>query len=197
MIETIGHYDAQTDPSTIVIDEERARNWLARGAQPSNTVRKLLSIQGIENPDVIGAGRADMASENTNGCFEYLAKGLVDHPERWRSSSSRRMTARAVPELCVGARRTDQCDRPRRAGRPPALRTVGERGPAASEGLPRARRRHAVEFRRGPVARGGQSEAPAVAPQLPAGRVGRPHGLDGSFYVTRPKPRLLGEGAAP
>ena len=31
-----------------VIDEERARNWLARGAQPSNTVRKLLRIQGIE-----------------------------------------------------------------------------------------------------------------------------------------------------
>ncbi|HEX5225991.1 MAG TPA: ribosome maturation factor RimM [Solirubrobacteraceae bacterium] len=26
---------------------------------------------------------------------------------------------------------------------------------------------------------------------MPAGRVGRPHGLDGSFYVTRPKPRLL------
>jgi 16S rRNA processing protein RimM len=31
---------------------------------------------------------------------------------------------------------------------------------------------------------------------LPAGRVGRPHGLDGSFYVTRPRPRLLSLGAA-
>ena len=47
VIETVGHYNAQTDPSTIVIDEERARSWLARGAQPSNTVRKLLRIQGI------------------------------------------------------------------------------------------------------------------------------------------------------
>jgi small subunit ribosomal protein S16 len=47
VIETIGHYNAQTDPSTIVIDEERARSWLARGAQPSNTVRKLMRIQGI------------------------------------------------------------------------------------------------------------------------------------------------------
>jgi len=46
-IETIGRYNAQTDPSTIVIDEERARHWLARGAQPSNTVSKLLKIQGI------------------------------------------------------------------------------------------------------------------------------------------------------
>lgn len=48
VIETIGHYDAQTSPSTIVIDEERARSWLARGAQPTDTVRKLLRIQGIE-----------------------------------------------------------------------------------------------------------------------------------------------------
>ena len=48
VIETIGHYDAQTSPSTIVIDGERARSWLARGAQPTDTVRKLLRTQGIE-----------------------------------------------------------------------------------------------------------------------------------------------------
>ena len=55
VIETIGHYNAQTDPSTIVIDEERARSWLARGAQPSDTVRKLLRIQGIETPGAASA----------------------------------------------------------------------------------------------------------------------------------------------
>ncbi len=48
VIETIGHYDAQSSPSSITIDEQRARSWLARGAQPSQTVRKLLKIQGIE-----------------------------------------------------------------------------------------------------------------------------------------------------
>ncbi len=47
VIETIGHYNAQTEPSTIAIDAERAKSWLARGAQPSDTVRKLLRIQGI------------------------------------------------------------------------------------------------------------------------------------------------------
>ncbi|HTA12944.1 MAG TPA: 30S ribosomal protein S16 [Solirubrobacteraceae bacterium] len=50
VIETIGHYNAQTDPSSIVIDEDRARSWLARGAQPSDAVRKLLRIQGIDSP---------------------------------------------------------------------------------------------------------------------------------------------------
>ena len=48
VIETIGHYNAQTDPSTIVVDSERAQHWLARGAQPTRTVRKLLRIQGID-----------------------------------------------------------------------------------------------------------------------------------------------------
>jgi small subunit ribosomal protein S16 len=47
VIETVGHYNAQTEPSTIVLDEARVRDWLDRGAQPSETVRKLLKTQGI------------------------------------------------------------------------------------------------------------------------------------------------------
>ena len=47
VIETVGHYNAQTNPSTIVLDEDRIRDWLARGAQPSGTVKKLLRTQGI------------------------------------------------------------------------------------------------------------------------------------------------------
>jgi small subunit ribosomal protein S16 len=41
-IESIGHYNPQTQPSTIVLDEERLRHWLSRGAQPSGTVKKLM-----------------------------------------------------------------------------------------------------------------------------------------------------------
>ena len=48
VIETIGRYNAQTEPSTIQIDEDRARHWLGQGAQPSDAVRKLLKTQGIE-----------------------------------------------------------------------------------------------------------------------------------------------------
>jgi small subunit ribosomal protein S16 len=47
VIETIGHYNAQTEPSTIRVDEDRARHWLGHGAQPSDQVRKLLRTQGI------------------------------------------------------------------------------------------------------------------------------------------------------
>jgi small subunit ribosomal protein S16 len=48
VIETIGRYNAQTEPSTIQINEERARHWLGHGAQPSDAVRKLLKTQGIQ-----------------------------------------------------------------------------------------------------------------------------------------------------
>ena len=44
VIETIGHYNAQTDPSSVDVDLERARAWLARGAQPTSQVRHLLRI---------------------------------------------------------------------------------------------------------------------------------------------------------
>jgi small subunit ribosomal protein S16 len=41
-IETIGHYNPQTEPSTIRIDEDRLQHWLARGAQPTGSVKQLV-----------------------------------------------------------------------------------------------------------------------------------------------------------
>jgi small subunit ribosomal protein S16 len=48
VLEILGHYNAQTDPSTVKVDEEKVRGWLQRGAQPTDTVRKLLRTQGID-----------------------------------------------------------------------------------------------------------------------------------------------------
>jgi small subunit ribosomal protein S16 len=46
-IEVLGHYNPQTNPSTIELDEGRVRDWLARGAQPTGTVKQLLKAKGI------------------------------------------------------------------------------------------------------------------------------------------------------
>ncbi|MFC2020232.1 30S ribosomal protein S16 [Chloroflexota bacterium] len=46
-INIIGHYDPLTEPETVVIDEEKALNWLRQGAQPTETVARLLSKAGI------------------------------------------------------------------------------------------------------------------------------------------------------
>ncbi len=47
-IEEIGYYDPTKDPSEFKLDEEAARKWLANGAQPTETVGKILKIAGIE-----------------------------------------------------------------------------------------------------------------------------------------------------
>lgn len=46
-VETIGLYNPLTDPPTIRIDEQKARDWMAKGAQPSDTALKLMQRQGI------------------------------------------------------------------------------------------------------------------------------------------------------
>ncbi len=46
-IEIVGRYNPQTEPSTIDFDEDRVKDWLAKGAQPSNTVARLLKIANI------------------------------------------------------------------------------------------------------------------------------------------------------
>jgi small subunit ribosomal protein S16 len=46
-IERIGTYDPQQEPSDIKVDEERAREWLGKGAQPTEQVRNLLKISGV------------------------------------------------------------------------------------------------------------------------------------------------------
>jgi len=46
-IETIGRYNPQLEPSLIEIDGDKARAWLAKGAQPSQPVRRLLQKSGI------------------------------------------------------------------------------------------------------------------------------------------------------
>jgi small subunit ribosomal protein S16 len=46
-IETIGHYNPRTDPVEVNIDAEKAKAWLAKGAQPSDTVVRLLRNAGI------------------------------------------------------------------------------------------------------------------------------------------------------
>ena len=47
-IDTVGTYDPNTEPPTFKFDEEKAKKWLANGAQPTEVVGKLLKLAGIE-----------------------------------------------------------------------------------------------------------------------------------------------------
>ena len=46
-IEELGYYDPMKKPADIKIDEEKAKKWLATGAQPTDTVKKLFQNNGI------------------------------------------------------------------------------------------------------------------------------------------------------
>ena len=46
-IEIVGRYNPQTDPSTIEFDEEKIKDWISKGAQPSSTVKRLMKAKQI------------------------------------------------------------------------------------------------------------------------------------------------------
>ncbi len=46
-IEELGFYDPTTEPETVKLNEERALEWMQKGAKPSNTVRNIFSNHGI------------------------------------------------------------------------------------------------------------------------------------------------------
>ena len=46
-IEIVGRYNPQTNPSTIELDESKITEWLAKGAQPTEPVSKLIKAAGI------------------------------------------------------------------------------------------------------------------------------------------------------
>ena len=46
-LERLGHYNPMTEPADVFIDEEKALKWLRRGAQPSDTAKRLLTQNGI------------------------------------------------------------------------------------------------------------------------------------------------------
>jgi small subunit ribosomal protein S16 len=46
-IEILGHYNPRTEPKTLEVNEDKAREWLSKGAQPTETVRRLFAEKGI------------------------------------------------------------------------------------------------------------------------------------------------------
>ena len=46
-IEEVGYYNPQTEPAEVKIDADKAKAWLAKGAQPTDTVKALLKKSGI------------------------------------------------------------------------------------------------------------------------------------------------------
>ena len=71
-IEKIGRYNPNTDPATIDLNEEKAFQWVMNGAQPTDTVRAMLSYRGImlKKHLQIGVNKGAITQEEADKKFE-------------------------------------------------------------------------------------------------------------------------------
>lgn len=66
-IEILGHYNPRVEPREVVVNEEKAKAWLAKGAQPSDTVRRLFAEKGIMERGPVPATKRKPKSEKGEG----------------------------------------------------------------------------------------------------------------------------------
>lgn len=119
IIESIGHYNPQTQPSTIVIDRDRLDHWIEQGAQPTNTIRKLMRAPNSEPRMAQPAQGADQAA--TTGPAEAAgAEAEATDP------------ADAEPETAQPAPAEPEADEPEAAASEAAI----EGDPAGETGEP-------------------------------------------------------------
>ena len=110
-IEEIGTYNPLTDPATVAIDAEKAKAWIANGAQPTDTVRALLKKNGVlpssevHDDESIVTGLLEYPQYTRPRVFEGLAVPEVllggDHEEirKWRLARAFERTLEKRPEL--------------------------------------------------------------------------------------------------
>lgn len=71
-IEKLGTYNPNTNPATIVLDDDKAFDWVMKGAQPSDTVRAMLSYRGIllKKHLQIGVNKGAITQEQADAKFD-------------------------------------------------------------------------------------------------------------------------------
>jgi small subunit ribosomal protein S16 len=102
-IEQIGHYNPRTEPSTIVIDRERLDHWLELGAQPSNTVRKLMRAK----PPEAGAVAAEEPETGEPEAEESAPEGASSEPAGGSEPAGEPVDGGAVGETEPAEREAD------------------------------------------------------------------------------------------
>ena len=65
-LDILGFYDPLTEPATVKLDGERLREWIARGAKPSESVTRLMRQAGLGAGGVASAAASPAASEQAS-----------------------------------------------------------------------------------------------------------------------------------
>jgi small subunit ribosomal protein S16 len=110
-IERLGSYNPNTNPATIEIDGDRALDWLLKGAQPTDTVRAMLSYKGIMMRKHLargvekGAVTQDAADQRFADWLEGKAKQIDSKISGLKSKMDEQQRARLTAESEVAHKR--------------------------------------------------------------------------------------------
>jgi small subunit ribosomal protein S16 len=103
-IEVIGNYDPNTNPATIIIDNDKALDWLKKGAQPTDTCRAILAYKGVLFRNHLAKGVAkgvvtqDQADEKYNSWLESKNNKIVEKKNRIAKTSEQSTQERLAAE---------------------------------------------------------------------------------------------------
>ena len=89
-IEIVGRYNPRTEPSTIELDQAKIDDWIAKGAQPTAPVAKL--IKAAASPAASRVSRA-LPEAPMAELLEWIARRLVDEPDAVRVETEEREDA--------------------------------------------------------------------------------------------------------
>lgn len=158
-IERVGSYDPNTKPATINLDNTKALTWLQKGAQPTDTVRAILSYKGVlyKKHLLRGVSKGAMTLEQAEAKYEEFI-GHKDNAITSRIDNINR-------QLADDKRKRDEAEAKKRAAKAAAAAPVEEVAEeevaeAAGEEAPAVEAEAATE--EAPVAEAAAEEAPAA-----------------------------------
>lgn len=144
-IEKIGTYDPLTVPATININEERAFNWLMNGAQPSDTVKAMLSYRGVmlkkhlQIGVVKGAISQEAADQKLADWKKSKEEKILSRHETVSKSKQDAVKARKEAEIKIKEARAEAIRKKAEAAAAPVVAEAEEVSPAAeAEAAPAA-----------------------------------------------------------
>ncbi len=104
-IEVIGNYNPNTNPATIIIDNDKAMSWLHKGAQPTDTCRAILSYKGVlfrshlQKGVTKGVVTQEAADEKFNAWMESKGNKIEEKKKRIAGSEAKTHESRLAEEI--------------------------------------------------------------------------------------------------
>jgi small subunit ribosomal protein S16 len=99
-LEILGFYDPLTDPATVKIEAERVRDWIGKGAQPSDTVVRLLRQIGLDAKGVASEEAAKPRARKAPA--KNAARPAAGRAKASRAESKATAEAQPTPEAAAG-----------------------------------------------------------------------------------------------